>query len=93
MDQLYKEIVSFQFKVNDQIDDHSHAIAKTLKREVQQLEDEVQTRKNPRSVEHRVKGIIQILEQAGHAEVMSHEHVHHFVHECEDFRKKLQQLF
>lgn len=93
MDHLYKEIVTFQSRVNDQIDDHSHAIAKNLKQEIQRLEDEAQVRKNPRSLENRVKQIIRILEQAGHAEVMSHNHVHHFIEECEQFRRKLQKLF
>ncbi len=37
MDHLYKRIVTFQHKCNDYIDDHAHAVARSLKNEVQRL--------------------------------------------------------
>lgn len=92
MDHLYKEIQKFQFKVKDVTDDPSHHIGKALKQEVQKLEDEAQVRKNPRSLEDRVKRIIRLLEEAGEHEVISHPDVHMLVEQCEDFRKDLQKM-
>lgn len=93
MDQLYKEIVAFQFKVNDRIDDPSHNLSRQLKQEVQRLEDEAQVRKNPRSLEDRVKNIIRILENAFETEIMSNHHISDLVNQCEDLRHKLRKLF
>lgn len=93
MDHLYKEIVRFQSRVKDWTDDPSHHLAQTLKQEVQRLEDEAQVRKNPRSLEDRVKSIIRMLEKVGEDDVMSHHHVEELIEQCEDFRKDLRKLF
>lgn len=93
MDHLYKEILRFQHNVNDRLDDPSHNLAKSLKQEVQRLEDEAQVRKNPRSLEDRVKRIIRLLEEVGHAKVMSHHDVDDLIERCEDFRKDLRKMF
>ena len=92
MDHLYKQIVAFQRKCNDYIDDHAHNIARSLKQEVQRLEDEAQVRKHPRSLEDRVKRVIQQLEHAGEHGVMSHHHVRELVERGEDFRRELRAL-
>lgn len=92
MDHLYKEIVSFQQKCNDYLDDPSHSLAGSLKREVQALEDDAQVRKNPHSIEDRVKRLIQLLEEAGKENVMSHDHANELIERCEDFREELQKL-
>ncbi len=93
MDHLYKQIVAFQFKVKDYTDDPSHHVAQSLKQEVQRLEDEAQVRKNPRSLEDRVKRVIRILEEAGEAEVMDHHHAEELIERCEDFRQDLRKMF
>lgn len=93
MDQIYKDILSFQYKVNDRIDDHSHGLAKQLKQEVQRLEDEAQVRKNPRSLEDRVKRIVGILEGAFETDMMSNHHISDLINKCENFRHQLKKLF
>ena len=93
MDQLHKEALAFQSKVNDYTDDHSHNIAQSLKREVQAFEDEVQVNKNPRSVENRVKVIIGLLEQARNQEVISYGDATELIRNGEEFREKLRKLF
>lgn len=93
MDQLYKEIVSFQHRCNDYIDDDTANVTRSLKQEVQRLEDEAQVGKNPRSLEERVKQVIRLLEQAGEDEAMSHGHADELIDKCEDFRRELQRLF
>lgn len=93
MDELYKDIVAFQRRCNDYIDDPSSNTANSLKQEVQRLEDEAQVGKNPRSLEDRVKQVIRLLEQASEDETISHGHANELVDKCEDFRRDLQKLF
>lgn len=92
MDQLYKRIVAFQHKCNDYIDDHSHAVARSLKNEIQRLEDEAQVRKHPRSLESRVKQVIQQLEHAGRQGVMSPGHASELLRVSENFREELRSM-
>lgn len=92
MDQLYKQIVQFQGRCNDYIDDPSAHVSKTLQQEVQRLEDEAQVGKNPASLEGRVKSIIRLLEDAGENEAMSQGHVNQLIDQCESFREHLQKL-
>jgi hypothetical protein len=92
MDQLYKRIVAFQHKCNDYIDDHAHAAARSLKNEIQRLEDEAQVRKHPRSLEDRVKQVIKQLEHAGSHGVMSPGHVNELVRVSENFREELRSM-
>lgn len=93
MDELYKEIVALQHRCNDYIDDPSSNTARQLQQEVQRLEDEAQVRKNPRSIENRVKQVIGLLEQAGDEEVMSHGHADELIDRCRELREELQKLF
>ena len=92
MDHLHKEALAFQKRVNDRIDDNSHHIAQKLKQEVQRLEDEIQVKKNPITVENRVKVVIELLEEAGEHEVISHHHVQQLARECEEFQEELRKM-
>lgn len=92
MDELYKQIVSFQRRVNDWTDDRSVPIAKSLEKEVQRLEDAAQVNKNPDSVEQHVKNVMQMLEEAGDNGAMSHNHADELIDQCEAFRRQLQKL-
>jgi hypothetical protein len=92
MDHLHNEIIAFQRRVNDHLDDPSHPIAQSLRQEVQCLEDDAQTNKNPRSVENRVKQVVQLLEKAGEEKVMSSGHADEMIDQCEEFIQELRKL-
>ncbi len=92
MDHFYKEIVKFQRRCNDVTDDPKSHTGQALKVAVQRLEDDVQVRKNPRSIEDQVKRVIELLEEAGKEQVISHHHVHELVEHCEEFRKELRKM-
>jgi hypothetical protein len=92
MDELYRTIVSFQHRCNDYIDDPSSNAGRALQQEVQRLEDEAQSRKDPRSLEDRVKQIIRLLEQAGESKAMSHHHAEELIGQCEDLRQELRKI-
>lgn len=92
MDHLYKEIIAFQRKSNDYLDDPTHSLAQQLKQEVQRLEDEAQVGKNPRTLEERVKSVIRILEEVGNDKIMSHNHADELADMCEEFIQDLRKL-
>lgn len=92
MDEFYKEVVAFQRRVNDYIDDLNITAGRSLQQEVQRLEDDVQTRKNPRSIEDRVKQIMRNLEHAAEAGAMSPGHADELKDQSEEFRRILQKL-
>lgn len=92
MEHIYKQIVNLQFKCNDYIDDHYSSSAKSLKSEVQRLEDEAQVRKNATSLQHRVDSVIKYLEHCGDSGSMSHGHVNELVSKFEQIRHELGKL-
>lgn len=92
MDHLYKQILAFQHRSNDYIDDPTHHVATSLKQAVQRLEDDVQVKKNPHSVEGQIKRVLQLLEKASEDSVMSHHHADELIKQCEEFIQDLRKL-
>jgi hypothetical protein len=88
--EAYKEVQSLRFKLQDYLDDHAHAIAQSLKREVQRLEDEMEMSKSPRSLEDRIKGIQRQLQSAQGA--MSVEHADWLHDRFESLKMSLRRL-
>ena len=92
MDQIYTSIVSFQYRVNDYIDDPSHPAANALKQAVQRLEDDVQVRKNAHSIEDQLTRVEHALHHAGREQVMSQSHVNELVRQCEHFEHEIRKF-
>lgn len=92
MQDVYKQAIALQHKLRDYVDDPSHAVIGQLKAEVQRLTDEIESRKNPRSLEDRVKQIIRLLESAEGSPAMSNHHIDDLRDRCEDIRQDLRKL-
>lgn len=92
MDQFYNQVVQFQRRANDWLDDRSSSAARSLQTEIQRLEDDVQTRKNPRTLEARVVSVMRLLSQAGSNGTMSHSHANELIDQCENFRQQLRKM-
>lgn len=92
MDQFYKQILTFQGRVKDATDDPSSHAGQALRQAVQKLEDDVQVRKNAYSIDDQLKRVIHNLEHAGKESAMSWVDVHHFVEQCEHFRRELNKI-
>jgi hypothetical protein len=93
VEELRIQVISTQRRFNDLLDDPSAGAAQILKREIQALEDDLQVKKNPRTIEDRVKHIIHLLEGEAKAErIMNYEHLEMFCHQFEHFRGHLQKL-
>jgi hypothetical protein len=98
MDQQYKNALkvaeSLEFKIKDYLDDKSHNTAQTLTEEARQLVDDLEVKKNPRSVEGRVKSIMQTLKSVrGFASVvMDPDHAEHLYREYEKLMMSLRKF-
>jgi hypothetical protein len=92
MQEVYKQAIDMQHKLRDYIDDPSHSIVAQLKNEVQRLTDEIEVKKNPRSIEDRVKQIIRLLESAEETTAISRHHIDDLRDRCEDIRQDLRKL-
>lgn len=92
---IYQEVQKLRFKVQDLLDDHAHALAQSLKREVQRLEDEMEMSKKPRSLEDRIKVIQRQLVTAGSGgenRIMDIEHANLLHDAFEDLRRTLKRM-
>jgi len=91
MDEIYKQAVDMQHKTRDYLDQDGDPAAVQLKNEVQRLTDEIEARKNPRSIEDRLKSIIRQLEALADP-VMSAGHVDDLRDRCLDMQQDIRKL-
>lgn len=94
----YKEALkhaeNLEHKLKDLIDNKQHSISQSLLSEAKRLVDELENKKNPRSLEDRVKSIMTLLhhaDQEGEA-VMDHRHSQSLHHEYEHFMMSLRKF-
>lgn len=93
MEPLRKQVIDMQRKINDLMDKPTDPAARSLEREVQGLEDDLQVSKNPRSIEDRVKRIIQLLKgDAERARIMNYEHLTMLEKWFEGLRQSLRKM-
>src|SRR3989344_4998106 len=90
MNDLYRDVINLRHKLNNVIDDHSHPSSQALKREVQRLEDEMQVKKPLKSLESRVKQVIDCLKQAERACVISQADINYLHRQLEVILQSLR---
>lgn len=93
MEHLHEQVEQTARKINDLLDKPDDAAAGHLKHEVHGLEDDIRAKKNPISIEDRVKRIIHILEgEAKSNQIMNYEHIDMFRHQFEGLRETLRRM-
>ncbi len=92
MEQIHKDSIDVQRKFRDWLDDANHPMARQLERDIQRVEDDAQTNKNPRSVEDQVKRVISQLNSADGQGFMSDGHIDELKDRFENMRRQLQKL-
>lgn len=93
MEPLRQQVIATQRKINDLMDKPSDPAAISLKREVQGLEDDLQSQKNSITIEDRVKYIIHLLEGPAKANrIMNYKHLEMFKHWFEHLREQLRGM-
>jgi len=91
MEQLHKDIVDLQRKWHDRLDDAGHSLARQVSSAIQRLEDDIQVKKNPRTIEDQVKRIIQQLDNLEDG-IMGGHHVDELQQNFERMRVSIQKL-
>lgn len=91
MDRLYKDVVQLQNKFRNYIDQPYSVTGKSLAKEIQRLEDEVQVKKGKGTLEARVRGIIKILEGT-ESIVMDGRHIDDLLDRCMDLIRDIKKL-
>jgi hypothetical protein len=91
MDRLYKDVVQLQNKFRNYIDQPHSAAGNSLEKEIQRLENDVQSKKNKSSLEARVRGIIRILENTD-SSVMDDRHLDDLRDRCMDLIQDIKKL-
>jgi hypothetical protein len=89
---LYKQVDNLHYKVKDAIDQPDHPAARTLHDQLRYLMDDFELTKSPRTIEERVKQIMQTLEPArnGSQAFMSISDAVNFHDDFEDLRRDLR---
>jgi len=64
---FHNQVRQLQFRFHDVLDKPDHPEAQTIRSALQHLEDDVQSGKNPNSIEERIKTAQRQLQQARHA--------------------------
>lgn len=91
MKDVYKQVIAHQFKFRDYLDDPSHPYAIRLKNDIQRLVDEIEIKKNARSLEDRVKSIIRQLEDAEGSPIMDNHHLRDLQSRFESVRGDIRE--
>lgn len=93
MEELRKQVINMQFKIKDLMDQPRDAAAARLNNEVQGLEDDLQVKKNARTIEDRVVRIINLLNgDARRAPIMNIEHLQMLSQWFEGLQSSLRKL-
>ena len=89
---LRRQIEDMERKIRDMMDRPGDGAAGRLLSEIRLLESDLQTGKNARSMEDRVKRIIHILEgEAKKDRIMNYEHLDMFKRWFEHFRETIRR--
>lgn len=92
MEELHKQVVTLQRNFRDRLDDAGHAAARELDKAIQRLEDDIQVKKNLRSIEDQIKRVIQMLQNADGKGFMDDGHIGDFKDRLESMRRTVQAM-
>lgn len=93
MDKLRQQVIDQQRRIKDLLDAPNDPAAKSLNREVQALEDDIQVGKPANNLENRVERIIHIIKgDARRNRVMNFEHLEMFEKWFMNLRNQLRKM-
>lgn len=91
---FHRQAVDLQHRIQDSFDDQDHPLARVLQRQVTDLVDDIESNRDPRSVEDRIKhiqhGLMQVRAQG--TRVMDYGHTQTFHHQYEKLREDVRRL-
>ena len=91
---LYQEAVNLQYKFHDFTAGSTHPEVRILQNEIHQLVEDIEVKKNPRTIEDRIKTIQRQLDQTQHqADPAIHFQNHSYMHDnFEQMRQQMQHF-
>jgi hypothetical protein len=90
---FHKQALDLRYKVQDTIDDTNHPLARVLSHEAHQLVEDIESGRQPRAVEDRVKQIQhQLIQLRAQGNVLDHNSNQMLHHNYEQMRERLRQL-
>lgn len=92
MNELHQEIINLQRNFRDNLDYSKHPKARELDSAIQRLEDDIQVKKNLRSIEDQLKRTIQLLSNADGKGFMDDRHIDDFKDRLENMRRTVQKM-
>lgn len=79
-----KEAIKIQHRIDDWLDEPNSSTGRSLRNEIQKLEDELQVNKSIHTIRDRLKSLKRILQRAGSEGVMSYHHADELIDWVED---------
>lgn len=92
MDELHTQVVRLQNHFKDCVDQPNAPIAISIRNEMQRLEDDLQAKKHPGSIEGRVEGIIRMFESIKDSSVLDYNDISSFRSQFEAMKQTLRRL-
>ncbi len=92
MDELRKEAINLRQVFRDKIDDSSKPEAHELENAITRIEDDIQSKKPPRSIEDQLKRVIQLLSSGDGKGFMDDRDLDDLKDRCEDMRNQVRKL-
>lgn len=92
MEEIHKQAEVMRNKLRNYLDEPNHPKAQTLVKEVEQLINDARQKKNPLSVENRVKTIIRQLEGFVDDVIMDFRHRDELIKHSDNMRQALRSL-
>ena len=91
---IYAQAKDLQYKFHDIVGNADHPMAHTLRNEIHDLVEDIEVRKNPLTIEQRVKTIqnqLKQIEHQGHS-FMNYDHANYLHHSYERMRSDIRRL-
>lgn len=93
MDSIYKQVQRLENDFKNRLDQPSHDRAQAIRQEIQRLMDDIELKKNPRSIEDRVKNLKRQLQELGYETlVMDYHHSEELKDQCDDIIQALRKV-
>ena len=91
---IYEQAKSLQYKFHDVVNDAHHPAANILRNEIHKLVEDIEVKKNPRTIEDRLKIIQRQLKEVEHQShpVMHYEHADYLHTSYEHMRQNLRKF-
>lgn len=92
MQDVYKQAQQFEYRLKAVLDQPNHQVGQWLRAEIIRLMDDIETKKNPRSIEGRIQGIKRQLENLNDNTVMDARDQDDLKDRCDGLIQKIRKF-